>query len=50
MIQITILYQGAEIGYGEGESYQWAKREAVESVSDFYLGSESEWELSVVRS
>jgi len=50
MCQVTIVWNGAEIGYGEGESYQYAKQEAVESVSDIYLGTESEWELSVVRS
>lgn len=50
MYQITILFQGAEIGYGEGESYKWARDEAVQSVSDFYLGSEDQWQLSVVKS
>lgn len=36
MYQVTIVYQGAEIGYGEGESLSYAKQEALDSVPSFY--------------
>lgn len=34
--QVTALYQDAEVGYGEGESYEHAAREAAESVPTIY--------------
>lgn len=36
MYQVTALYQDAEVGYGEGESYEYAAQEAADSVSDMY--------------
>ena len=32
MYQVTVISEGAEIGYGEGESLAYAKEEALESV------------------
>ena len=36
MYQVTIVYQGSEIGYGEGEGLAYAKQEAIDSVPSFY--------------
>lgn len=36
MFQVTAMYQDEEVGYGEGESYEWAAQECSESVSDVY--------------
>jgi hypothetical protein len=33
---ITALYQDAEIGFGEGDSYEYAMRECLESVPNIY--------------
>jgi hypothetical protein len=50
MYQVTIIWEGAEIGYGEGESLNYARSEARASVSDFYKVARSEWQFSVKRS
>lgn len=34
--QVTALYQTAEVGFGEGETYEYAAREAAESVPTIY--------------
>lgn len=34
--QVTALYQDAEVGFGEGESYEYAVREAADSVPSIY--------------
>lgn len=36
MYQVTAIYQGAEIGYGEGNCYEYAATECSESVPDIY--------------
>lgn len=36
MYQVTVVYQGCEVGYGEGESLSYAKQEALDSVPSFY--------------
>ena len=36
MFQVTALYQDAEVGYGEGESYEYAARECADSVEWMY--------------
>lgn len=50
MYQVTIIWEGAEIGYGEGESLNYAKSEAKDSVSDFYKIARSEWKFLVKKS
>ena len=37
MYQVTAIYQDAEIGYGEGDGYQYAMMECMESVERIYL-------------
>ena len=37
MYQVTAVYQGAEIGYGEGERLSYAKQEAIDSIPSIYL-------------
>lgn len=36
MYQVTAIYQGSEVGYGEGDSYEYAANEAAESVPSIY--------------
>ena len=36
MYQVTAIYNDAEIGYGEAETYEDAAREAADSVPDVY--------------
>jgi hypothetical protein len=45
MYQVTAVYQGAEIGYGEGEGLDYAKEEAIESIPSIYLAvlDQIEW-------
>jgi hypothetical protein len=51
MVQVTIEWQGAEIGYGEGESESYAREEAIESIgSAAYASVRDEWTFNVVRS
>ena len=38
MYQVTYLFQDAEVGYGEGESLEWTRAEARESVPAIYRG------------
>ena len=40
MYQVTALYQDAEVGYGEGDSYEWAARECADSVEWMYPASD----------
>lgn len=47
MFQVTIIWEGAEIGYGEGAKLSYAKREAMDSVSSFYAMAKSEWKFLV---
>ena len=37
MFTVTAIYDGCEIGFGEGESYDYAMNEAVESISSQYV-------------
>ena len=41
--QCVILWNDAEIGFGEGESAEGAKQEAEESVPAIYHAARSEW-------
>lgn len=36
MYQVTAVYQGSEIGYGEGEGLGYAKQEAIDSIASIY--------------
>ena len=36
MYQVTAVYQGCEIGYGEGEGLDYAKQEAIDSIPSIY--------------
>ena len=40
MYQVTAIYGDEEVGYGEGETYEWAASECAESVSEMYPASE----------
>jgi len=37
MYQVTAIYQDSEIGYGEGDGYQYAMMDCMESVERIYL-------------
>lgn len=50
MVQVTIEWEGSEIGYGEGESESYARQEAIESVDSIYASVRGDWKFSVVRS
>lgn len=34
--QVTAIYEGDEVGYGEGESYEYAASECADSVPSIY--------------
>jgi hypothetical protein len=36
MYQVTAIYQGSEIGYGEGSGYQYAIEECIDSIDSMY--------------
>lgn len=36
IVQVTILWEDAEIGYGEGETESYARVEALDSVDSMY--------------
>ncbi len=36
MFTVTAIYDGCEIGFGEGESYEYAMNEAVDSIETLY--------------
>jgi hypothetical protein len=38
--QVTAMYMDAEIGYGEGDTYEYASQEAAESVGEMYPADE----------
>lgn len=38
MFQATAIFQGAEIGYGEGEGVTYTLQECIESIDSFYIG------------
>jgi hypothetical protein len=39
MYQVTAIYRNdSEIGYGEGEGYQYSMMECMESIPEYYLG------------
>lgn len=42
----TITWKGAEIGYGQGESANFSKSEALASVDSIYRAARSEWVIS----
>lgn len=36
MFQVTAIYQGSEIGYGEGEGLQYAIDDCIASISSIF--------------
>lgn len=44
LVQVTIVWQDCEIGYGVGEMLDYAKMEARASVDSIYFGVEAEWQ------
>ena len=36
MFTVTAVYQGCEIGFGEGESYDYAMNDAIDSIDSQY--------------
>ena len=48
MYQVTAIYYGSEIGYGEGDSFDYALEECIESMDAIY-GSFSECEEIIIR-
>lgn len=51
MFQVTIEWEGAEIGYGEGETKSYAMQEALECLEGFYAEvPRNELKFTVVRS
>lgn len=40
MYRVTAMYEDSEVGYGEGDTYEYAAREAAESVSGIYLADD----------
>jgi hypothetical protein len=50
LFQVTVEWQGAEIGYGEGESKSYALAEAIESVDSIYASARTDWTFRVARS
>ena len=38
MFQVTAIFQGAEVGYGEGEGLAYSLADCIESIDSFYLG------------
>ena len=38
MFQVTAIFQGAEIGYGEGEGLAYSIADCIDSIGSFYLG------------
>ena len=47
MIQVTAIYQGSEIAYGEGESNIYAIEECIDSVSTMFLNDMENIQLIV---
>ena len=48
--QVTAVWGDCEIGYGEGESLGYAKRECLESIGSFYKGlSKSEIRFIIIK-
>ena len=50
MFQVTIVYQGSEIGYGEGERLSYAKQDALDSVPSFYDSVIDSVEFIIIQS
>ena len=50
LYQVTIEWEGCEIGYGEGESESFAREESIESVDSIYASARRDWKFTVVRS
>jgi hypothetical protein len=38
MIQVTAIYQDSEVGYGEGESLNYAIDDCIESIPSIFEG------------
>ena len=36
-MQVTAIYQGSEIGYGEGQHYIYAVEECIDSIDSMYI-------------
>jgi len=36
-MQVTAIYQGSEIGYGEGQHYIYAIEECINSIDSMYI-------------
>ena len=39
-MQVTAIYQGSEIGYGEGSSAVYAIEECLESIESIYIDTD----------
>jgi len=49
MFQVTALYQDSEIGFGEGDSYEFAMQECIDSIDSFYSSVEDEIVLEATK-
>ena len=49
MYQVTAIYQGSEIGYGEGEGIDYAIEECLESIPEIFHVVKEEIELSILH-
>jgi hypothetical protein len=49
MYQVTAIYQGCEIGYGEGESLGYAKQDCIDSIDTIYLCDKASIKLSIIK-
>ena len=38
-MQVTAIYEGSEIGFGVGDSYQYAIEECIDSIESMYIES-----------
>jgi hypothetical protein len=47
MYTVTIIWGGAEIGFGEGFTAGAARAEALASVARIYRAAKSEWQIVV---
>jgi len=43
MINVTAIYSGSEIGFGQGDSLDYAIEECIDSMDDMY---KNDWDIS----
>jgi len=48
MYQVTAVYQGSEIGYGEGEGIDYAIEECLASIPELFHVGASEIEIFIL--